>query len=40
MLVTREGHEVITSDLPKSVEEIEALMAKGRDEPHKLKAHG
>jgi len=40
VLVTREGHEVITSDLPKSVEEIEALMAFGRDESRNRNGHG
>jgi Xaa-Pro aminopeptidase len=40
VLVTSEAHEVMTSDVPKSVTEIEALMASGHERPHKLKAHG
>jgi Xaa-Pro aminopeptidase len=27
VLVTVEGHEVLTSDVPKEIEEVEALMA-------------
>lgn len=29
ILITQEGHEVLTADVPKSVNEIEALMAQG-----------
>ena len=30
MLVTADGNEVLTADVPKEVDEIEALMAGGR----------
>lgn len=30
VLVTKSGHEVLTSDVPKAPDEIEALMAEGQ----------